>query len=55
MIRWGQQYQNSQNNSQGSLFGAFDTQEVMPPSPPQAEPWNSIEKLEHEVEVAAFI
>lgn len=54
MIRWGQQYQNSQNNSQGSLFGAFDTQEVIPPSPPQAAPWNSIEKLEHEVEVAGI-
>ncbi|MBK6351916.1 MAG: hypothetical protein IPF46_00595 [Saprospiraceae bacterium] len=24
------------------------------PSPPQAEPWNSIEKLEHEVEVAGI-
>ncbi|MBK8485584.1 MAG: DNA polymerase III subunit alpha [Saprospiraceae bacterium] len=54
MLRWGNQYQSSIENQQASLFGESYQEDIQIPSPPICAPWNTLEKLEHEVEVAGI-
>ncbi|MEP7195544.1 MAG: DNA polymerase III subunit alpha [Saprospiraceae bacterium] len=54
MIRWGQQYQNSMSNTANSLFGEFSSEEIKAPTPPQVAIWDSMKKLNHEVEVGGI-
>lgn len=54
MLRWGSQYQSSVDSLQSSLFGEAFATDIEVPYPPQCEPWSSIEKLEHEVEIAGI-
>ena len=54
MLKWGLQYHHSNNNSMGSLFGALEEEEVKAPLAPICEPWNMIQLLNYEVEVAGI-
>ncbi|NOT36996.1 MAG: DNA polymerase III subunit alpha [Saprospiraceae bacterium] len=54
MLRWGQQYQNSIANSSNSLFGDFVTQDIQPLLPPKVLEWDSLKKLNHELNIAGI-
>lgn len=54
MIRWGNQYQLSKENQQASLFGETSNEDIQAPRAPVCAPWNSLEKLAHEVEIAGI-
>jgi DNA polymerase-3 subunit alpha len=54
MIRWGNQYQSSLDNQQASLFGEISQEDIQAPKPTECAPWNSLEKLAHEVEIAGI-
>jgi len=54
MVRWATQYQNSLKNTGGSLFGETEFEDIKAPLPPDAEVWNTIEKLEKEMSVAGI-
>ena len=49
LLKYGWLYQNEQQQSTQSLFGAFDSIEIAtPPLPTQYEEWSSIERLNRE-------
>ncbi len=48
LMRFGQRYQQSQQEMQNSLFGAFGAIEVATPPIPNAEPWSQLERLNRE-------
>ncbi|MBR4828997.1 MAG: DNA polymerase III subunit alpha [Muribaculaceae bacterium] len=54
LMRFGQRYQNSQQEMQNSLFGAFGDIEVATPSIPDAEPWSQLERLNQERELVGM-
>jgi DNA polymerase-3 subunit alpha len=54
MIRWGNQYQLSKENQQASLFGESNQDDIEAPKASLCAPWNSLEKLAHEVEIAGI-
>ncbi|HEX5625816.1 MAG TPA: DNA polymerase III subunit alpha [Saprospiraceae bacterium] len=54
MLRWGSQYQSSMDNHQANLFGDHFQDDLQIPKPSVCAPWNTLEKLEHEVEVAGI-
>lgn len=54
MIRWGNQYQSSKENQQASLFGETGQEDIQAPEAAVCAPWNSLEKLAHEVEIAGI-
>ncbi len=54
MIRWGQQYQQSIANTTVSLFGEINSEEIKAPTPPIVNPWDSLTRLNHEVEIAGI-
>lgn len=51
VIKFGSNFQESQNSSQISLFGADSAVEIPEPDVPAAEPWSDLEKLRREKEV----
>lgn len=51
VIKFGSNFQESQNSSQISLFGADSAVEIPEPAVPHAEPWGDLEKLRREKEV----
>jgi DNA polymerase-3 subunit alpha len=48
LIRYGNRYQTDKQTNVNSLFGAFDAAVIARPEVPQAEQWNTIEKLNRE-------
>ncbi|MCD8291748.1 MAG: DNA polymerase III subunit alpha [Prevotella sp.] len=48
LVRYGQLYQQEQKEAKNSLFGGFDTVDIVTPPIPQVEPWSQIEKLNKE-------
>ncbi len=51
LIKYANDYQNTQNSSQSSLFGGSVASYIPEPSMPEAEEWPLIEKLKYEKEV----
>jgi DNA polymerase-3 subunit alpha len=51
LIKYGNDYQNTQSSSQSSLFGGSVASYIPEPALPEAEEWPLIEKLKHEKEV----
>ncbi|MDB5061792.1 MAG: polymerase subunit alpha, partial [Mucilaginibacter sp.] len=51
LIKYGNDYQNTQNSSQSSLFGGSVASYIPEPAMPEAEEWPLIEKLKYEKEV----
>jgi DNA polymerase-3 subunit alpha len=50
-IKYGNQVQNDEMNSQASLFGDSDEMELKEPELPKTEPWTLLEKLHKEKEL----
>ena len=48
LLRYGQTYQQEQNQMQNSLFGDMGGVEIATPKPPEAEQWSAIELLKKE-------
>ena len=48
LLRYGQTYQQEQNQMQNSLFGDMGGVEIATPKPPEAEQWSTIELLKKE-------
>ncbi len=48
LLRYGQTYQQEQNQVQNSLFGDMGGVEIATPKPPEAEQWSTIELLKKE-------
>ncbi len=48
LLRYGQTYQQEQNQMQNSLFGDMGGVEIATPKPPEAELWSTIELLKKE-------
>ena len=48
LLRYGQTYQQEQNQMQNSLFGDMGGVEIATPKPPDAEQWSTIELLKKE-------
>ena len=48
LLRYGQTYQQEQNQMQNSLFGDIGGVEIATPKPPEAEQWSTIELLKKE-------
>ena len=48
LLRYGQTYQQEQNQMQNSLFGDMGGVEIATPKPPEAEQWSTIEMLKKE-------
>jgi DNA polymerase III subunit alpha len=48
LIRYGQKYQQDENEQQNSLFGSLEDLEIAKPPIPGAEEWSTIEKLNKE-------
>ncbi len=53
LLRYGQQYQQTKQEAQFSLFG-MDAVEVTHPVIPQAEPWDTVERLNKEKELVGI-
>lgn len=51
LIKYANDYQNTQNSSQSSLFGGSVASYIPEPAMPEVEEWGLIEKLKHEKEV----
>jgi len=51
LIKYGNDYQNTQNSSQSSLFGSSVASYIPEPTMPDAEEWPLIEKLKYEKDV----
>jgi DNA polymerase-3 subunit alpha len=51
LIKYSNDYQNTQNSSQSSLFGGSVASYIPEPAMPEAEEWPLIEKLKYEKEV----
>ncbi|TSD63237.1 DNA polymerase III subunit alpha [Inquilinus sp. KBS0705] len=51
LIKYGNDYQNTQSSSQSSLFGGSVASYIPEPAMPDAEEWALIEKLKYEKEV----
>ncbi|WP_121246067.1 DNA polymerase III subunit alpha [Mucilaginibacter phyllosphaerae] len=51
LIKYGNDYQNTQNSSQSSLFGGSVASYIPEPAMPEAEEWPLIEKLKYEKDV----
>ncbi|RYU90198.1 DNA polymerase III subunit alpha [Mucilaginibacter terrigena] len=51
LIKYGNDYQNTQSSSQSSLFGGSVASYIPEPALPEAEEWPLIEKLKYEKEV----
>ncbi|HHM20848.1 MAG TPA: DNA polymerase III subunit alpha, partial [Bacteroidetes bacterium] len=54
LIRYGNDYQAQALSAATSLFGDISAFHIEDPTPPQAEPWSLIEKLEKEKEVTGI-
>src|SRR4051812_32174513 len=54
IIRYGNQKNLGNDNSQASLFGGDDAIEVSEPTLPKVEPWTALEQLSREKEVVGF-
>ncbi|MDG1962883.1 MAG: DNA polymerase III subunit alpha [Flavobacteriaceae bacterium] len=54
VLRYAAKYQESQNSSQVSLFGAASDVQIPEPELPAAEPWGAIKKLKQEKEVVGI-
>ena len=54
MLRWGQSYHAGLNNMQQSLFGESVMNDIKIPQAPEAEEWNTIQKLNYEVDIAGI-
>ena len=48
LLRYGQTYQQEQNQMQNSLFGDMGGVDIATPKPPEAEQWSTIELLKKE-------
>ncbi|MCD8202313.1 MAG: DNA polymerase III subunit alpha [Prevotella sp.] len=48
LVRYGQIYQQEQNEAKNSLFGGFDSVDIQRPPVPEVEPWSLLEKLNKE-------
>ena len=48
LVRFGTQYQQTEKQAQFSLFSGMDAVEINTPPIPQAEPWNTLERLNRE-------
>ena len=55
LARYGSRYQTDKDAVQNSLFGDMDMVEIATPEVPQAEPWSSLERLNKERDLVAFI
>ncbi|MFD0794985.1 DNA polymerase III subunit alpha [Mucilaginibacter litoreus] len=51
LIKYANDYQNTQNSSQASLFGGSVASYIPEPTMPEAEEWGLIEKLKYEKDV----
>jgi DNA polymerase-3 subunit alpha len=51
LIKYGNDYQNTKNSSQSSLFGGSVASYIPEPAMPEAEEWPLIEKLKYEKDV----
>ncbi|MEO7216143.1 DNA polymerase III subunit alpha [Mucilaginibacter sp.] len=51
LIKYGNDYQNTKNSSQSSLFGSSVASYIPEPAMPEAEEWPLIEKLKYEKDV----
>nr|WP_294942652.1 DNA polymerase III subunit alpha [uncultured Mucilaginibacter sp.] len=51
LIKYGNDYQNTKNSSQSSLFGGSVASYIPEPTMPEADEWPLIEKLKYEKEV----
>lgn len=54
LARYGARYQQDKSEQQNSLFGDFETVEIMTPEVPQAESWSSLERLSRERELVGI-
>jgi len=54
LIKYGNKYQTDKNSAQNSLFGGFDTIEIVKPEIPKAEPWTALERLNKEKELVGI-
>ncbi len=54
MIRWASMYQSAKESMQSSLFGSASQEDLPLPQAPQCASWSTLEKLEHEVEIAGI-
>ena len=48
LVRYGQLYQQEQQEARNSLFGGDSAVEIARPVPAKAEEWSTIERLNHE-------
>ena len=54
LLRYGQYYQQEQNQMQNSLFGDMGEVEIATPNPPDTEEWSSMELLKRERELVGI-
>ena len=54
LMRYGTSYQQMKDEAENSLFGGFDMVEIYQPEIPQAEPWNTLDKLNREKELVGI-
>ncbi len=54
MLRWGSQYHAAKENSMNSLFGGFAAADIDVPKPPQCDEWDTLTKLNYEMQVAGI-
>ena len=54
LVRYGQLYQQEQQNAMNSLFGGMDAIEIATPQIPEGEEWSNIEKLNKERELVGI-
>ena len=54
ILRYGHKYQENLDSAQVSLFGESSEENLLEPSIPVVEPWNSLELLNKEKEVVGF-
>jgi len=51
LLRYGNKYQSDKNSAMNSLFGGYDSIDIVKPDIPKAEPWSNIERLSKEKEL----
>ncbi|NOY38476.1 MAG: DNA polymerase III subunit alpha [Chlorobi bacterium] len=51
LIRYGNKIRQEKNSAQQSLFGESHELHILPPEPPEGEPWSKVETLSREKEI----
>ncbi len=54
LLKYGQAYQHQKSTAANTLFGASEDAMVQQPNPPDCPPWNLMQKLSYEKEVAGI-